>query len=162
MPYDYQEESEDAGVGDLRSTGRKWARKTYLSHLADENGVYACEKCGRGPEKLPYTMLSLPYGDPTWAVKIRLPDPANQVANLALQVNHRNKNLSDVDLANLELLCPRCHKLEDSKTEKRKSAEPDVFGYCTELFAKLLWPDERDINWEGADEPLKELLDSIE
>lgn len=162
MATDYQEESEEAGVGDLRSTGRKWARKTYLTHLAEEQGTYACEKCGRGPDRLPYTIGQPPYGDPTWPTRIRLPVETSRVPNLALQVDHKNKDLSDVDLANLQLLCASCHKIEDSKTEKRQSKEPDTFGYATTILEHLLWPNERDVNWDNSDNVIGELIEPLD
>lgn len=47
----------------------------------------------------------------------------------ALQVNHINKVLSDLDPANLEYLCPSCHKDIDKTTEKGVSVIEDEHGY---------------------------------
>lgn len=47
----------------------------------------------------------------------------------ALQANHKNKILSDIDPANLEWLCASCHKNVDQKTEKGVSLYGDEWGY---------------------------------
>lgn len=46
-----------------------------------------------------------------------------------LQVNHINKNVLDNDTANLEWVCPQCHKLIDSQTEKGVSTGSEDMGY---------------------------------
>lgn len=46
-----------------------------------------------------------------------------------LQVNHINKNIMDNDPANLQYLCPSCHKEKDQQTEKGVSLVTDEFGY---------------------------------
>lgn len=46
-----------------------------------------------------------------------------------LQANHKNKILSDIDPANLEWLCPSCHKVKDTMTEVGVSIKGDEWGY---------------------------------
>lgn len=76
---------------DLRSTGRKRARKVLLA----SDRPFCCEECGWEP-------------DPT--------KPLDRSNNL--DANHKNKVLTDCDPANLEWLCRSCHKKKDSRTEK--------------------------------------------
>lgn len=59
-----------------------------------------------------------------------VPDDARYYSNLgSLQANHKNKMLSDIDLANGEWLCPSCHKEEDQQTDVGVSKEGDEYGY---------------------------------
>lgn len=54
----------------------------------------------------------------------------------SLQVNHINKIIADCDPANLEYLCPSCHKEEDSQTAKGVNPlGPDQFGYGLDLLS---------------------------
>lgn len=47
----------------------------------------------------------------------------------ALQANHRNKVLEDIDPTNGEWLCASCHKEEDQETAKGVSKYGDEYGY---------------------------------
>lgn len=89
---------------DLRSTGRKRARSILLKAVEQELVAFACNQCG-------------------WTPIGKLSRSNN------LDVNHINKNLEDVDLANLEFLCRKCHKEKDSQTERGVSVIDDEFGY---------------------------------
>jgi hypothetical protein len=46
-----------------------------------------------------------------------------------LQANHINKNIMDNDPANLEWLCPSCHREKDNRTAKGVSVIENEFGY---------------------------------
>lgn len=97
---------------DPRSTGRKRGRAV----LQRSSRPYECEcknpshswhdgKCRHTPEK--------------------------QSRSDTLDVNHKNKNILDNDPANLEWLCRRCHKAEDSQTAKgvmSEKAEDNLYG----------------------------------
>lgn len=112
---------------DPRSTQRKRARKLMFA----ERVPYICGApsfrsdgnfCGRSPirEKLP----------PDCPQDIDLAPEWKQFASVTLQCNHINKNIMDNDAVNREWLCPSCHKLEDSKTEKGVSQiKDDPYGY---------------------------------
>jgi hypothetical protein len=96
---------------DPRSTWRKRARRVleltgrpYWCDLEGGNG------CGRSP-----TDENAPGG--------------HYPGMGALQANHKSKVLSDIDPANLEWLCPSCHKKVDSLTEKGVSLYGDTWGY---------------------------------
>lgn len=99
---------------DPRSTGRKRGRKV----LFRTGRPYCCANCSKSPVRLP----------PDAPREIDWPK-SNRVLESALQVQHINKNVLDNDPANLKWLCPSCHKLEDSQTEKGVSLIQDEFGY---------------------------------
>lgn len=91
-------------VKDLRSTGRKRARVVLLKAVADGMIRFECNRC-------------------QWCPEGELTRSNN------LDANHINKNLEDIDLANLEWLCRSCHKLADSVSAKGVSTIKDEFGY---------------------------------
>ena len=78
---------------DARSTGRRRGRAA----LEKSGRPYECAKCG-------------------WS-------PNAQSRSETLDVNHKNKNILDNDLVNLEWLCRKCHKKEDLKTKKGEMSE---------------------------------------
>lgn len=84
---------------DSRSTGRKRGRKV----LERTGRKYECE-CEEESHHWHEGQCSF--------------TPTDQSRSDTLDVNHKNKNILDNDPANLEWLCRRCHKAEDSKTEK--------------------------------------------
>lgn len=94
-------------IQDARSTGRKRARIVLLKAVADGLIEFKCNKCGVEP-----------VGELTRSNN--------------LDAQHKNKNVLDCDLANLEWLCRSCHKKEDSQTEKGVSLKKDEFGYGLE------------------------------
>ena len=111
-------------VRDPSSTGRKrgrkvleqqgrpyWCRSTLEGGFRTEiiNGKKA--GCGRSPS------------DPS--------APGGHYPGMGqLQVNHINKNVLDNDSVNLEWVCPSCHKVIDSQTEKGVSTKQgDEWGY---------------------------------
>lgn len=109
---------------DPRSTQRKRARKTLFYWKVD----YICgaphyrkgsNHCGRSPKELPKDAPQ----------DLELASKEKQFVSVTLQANHISKDIMDNDLANLEWLCPSCHKLEDSKTEKGVSQVENNFGY---------------------------------
>lgn len=61
-----------------------------------------------------------------------------------LQANHKNKVLSDIDPANLEWLCPSCHKEKDAKTEVGVSIKGDEWGYGLGVEIEVV-PDEEEV-----------------
>lgn len=99
---------------DVRSTGRKRGRAT----LFRVGRPYECSFCHRAPARIPKeaTISENPLNG-TWE------------GMATLQVNHINKNLLDNDPANLEWLCPSCHKIKDSVTGVGVSIMGDEFGY---------------------------------
>ena len=97
---------------DPRSTQRKRARKV----LFRTGRPYVCEKCGKSP-------LTLPPDAPK-ALKLA---PVGMRTVKQIEVNHKNKNIMDNDLANLQYLCSSCHKLTDNKVVKGKAI--DDFGF---------------------------------
>lgn len=109
---------------DARSTQRKRARKTLFflkvpyicgaPHYREE-GTW----CKRSPKELPKDAPQ----------DLELAEPAKQFASVTLQANHINKDIMDNDEVNLEWVCPSCHKLEDSKTEKGVSQKGNEAGY---------------------------------
>lgn len=111
-------------VKDARSTGRKrgrrtlekqerpyWCRSTLEGGFKTETIRGQVAGCGRSPT------------DPN--------APGGHYPGMSqLQVNHINKNILDNDPANLEWVCPACHKLIDSQTEKGVSTKAgDEWGY---------------------------------
>lgn len=101
---------------DIRSTGRKRARAVLLKLVEEGEREFKCEctenhswhqgVCGWEPDR------TRPLG-----------------RDNNLDANHINKNLLDVDPANLEWLCRRCHRAKDRETEKGVSRIEDEFGY---------------------------------
>lgn len=96
---------------DPRSTWRKRARAVLqrqgrLEHCEckDSHSWHAGRLCGWKPE------------GPTHR--------GNQ-----LDVNHINKVLSDIDPANLEALCRRCHREKDRRTAKGVAEDQSDFDY---------------------------------
>ena len=69
---------------------------------------------------------------PSFGSELEL-SPVGERTLSKLEANHKNKNIMDNDPQNLEWLCPRDHKLEDSKTEKGVSKIQDEFGYGLDL-----------------------------
>lgn len=120
---------------DERSTGRKHARLAMYKVLQSEELPYACQYpgCGKGPSALP----------PTVPADIRLPsEELRQGTDFLLEVNHKNKVLTDVDPNNLELLCKPHHRETDSATEKGVSTVKDEHGYRLDLLERMdTWPD---------------------
>ena len=103
---------------DLRSTGRKRARRVLFKEVDVGNRTFACE-CNR---ECVHHLGSVCGYTPTGEL--------NRSNNL--DVNHINKNLADVDPANLEFLCRKCHLNADRATAKGVSAIKDEFGYGLE------------------------------
>lgn len=105
---------------DPRSTRRKQARKV----LFKSGCAYICGEphlehgCGKSPSHLPK--------DAPQDLELA---PKEMRTVSGLQANHRSKNIDDNDIANLEWLCPSCHKIVDSQTEKGVSAVADTTGY---------------------------------
>lgn len=99
---------------DARSTGRKRGRKVLFDLWPDV--PYQCRKCGMWPIRRP-------------------PDMPDHIdfkpgrLNSSLQVQHINKDILDNDEANLEWLCPSCHKVEDLTTSVGVSLKTNEFGY---------------------------------
>jgi HNH endonuclease. len=105
---------------DPRSTQRKRARKT----LFESGCPYICGEphnqhgCGKSPPTLPKDA----------PVDLELAVEEFRTVS-GLQANHRSKNIMDNDIANLEWLCPSCHKNIDKQTEKGVSVVKDTTGY---------------------------------
>jgi hypothetical protein len=111
---------------DPRSTQRKRARKVLF-----RLGVpYICGSPHYRPEgtwcKRSPTREQLPRDAPK---DLELAGEGKQYASVTLQANHISKNIMDNDEYNLEWVCPSCHKIEDSKTEKGVSQKGDLDGY---------------------------------
>lgn len=107
---------------DPRSTQRKRARQI----LFRSGEPYVCNHCGKSPKELP---KDAPRNLELAPIHLRTVS--------SLQANHINKDIMDNDLVNLEWLCPSCHKIADSKTEKGVSpVEPDL-DYGIELLDLL-------------------------
>lgn len=104
-------------VDDWRSTGRRRARRT----LYRARRPYSCESCG-------LTVTIPPKDAPTYFDEI-WPEE-DRVLNSQLQANHKTKELTDNSEESIEWLCPSCHKIKDSQTEKGISTEevPDYYG----------------------------------
>lgn len=118
--------------GDPRSTWRKRARAVLIREgfplwcgSTREGGVSEWG-CGRSPSD---------------------PDaPGGHYPGMgALQANHKNKVLSDIDPANLEWLCPSCHKEKDQLTEKGVSIKGDEMGYGFGELTILVVPDDEEV-----------------
>lgn len=157
MAYDESEYSE----GTLR--GRKFARRTYLEYLAENGLPYACEgsqlgePCGLGPD-------TLPSGAPE---NLRLGDKqvSEGVPGHHLQVDHKDKDISNNDVSNLQLLCVSCHKVKDTQEETptgpptRKKSDP--YGYALNFlhFHGLMQDDDPNIGTSAEETLIKEKLD---
>lgn len=103
---------------DLRSTGRKRARKV----LFETERPYCCRICG-------VTTINPPPDAPANFEEF-WPEARRELeSTYSLQAQHINKQLMDVDPVNLEWLCASCHKLEDSQTSKGVSLIEDEHGY---------------------------------
>jgi hypothetical protein len=102
---------------DPRSTQRKRARKI----LFRSGQPYICKGCQSSPVELPTDAPN----------HLELASPERRTVS-GLQANHINKDILDNDLANLEWLCPSCHKLKDKQTSKGVSLKEDEFGYDLE------------------------------
>lgn len=122
---------------DAWSTWHRRARKAKIQYLEAENGVFACEDCGRGPTDLPASdqfWLDHPNARDT----LRLADPEKRVPNLRLEVDHSDKNIENISPENLALLCNSCHKLRDNKTavgEAQEGSDRDVHGYALAILS---------------------------
>lgn len=92
----------EEAIKDLRSTGRRRARKTLFVSRRE----FKCETCGR-------TTAVAPKDAPEWFNEI-WPTERREVTQL--QAQHTTKDLLDNDEAHLKWLCPSCHKLEDQQT----------------------------------------------
>jgi hypothetical protein len=101
---------------DIRSTGRKRLRAV----LFRTRRPYCCSNCGIS------TTLRPPDApknfEEFWPTENRLLD-------IALDANHINKNLLDIDPSNAEWLCKKCHKQKDLQTNKGVSTIENEFGY---------------------------------
>lgn len=110
-------------VEDPRSTGRRRGRAVLVREGlpywcgSNRDGGVDSHGCGRSP-----TATDAP-GRSGEAGSGYFPGMSQ------LQVNHKNKNVMDNDPANLQWLCPGCHKKVDSVTEKGVSTKGDEHGY---------------------------------
>lgn len=94
---------------DPRSTYRKRARRVLEREVKEGRREFACRGCGWVPEP-----------------------PLSRSNNL--DVNHKNKIISDNDPANLEYLCRDCHYEEDRATEKGVSKQEHMDNLYGEGF----------------------------
>lgn len=99
---------------DLRSTGRRRARKA----LFDSGITFECAHCGAVPQVMP---KDFPRKNPP-------PLGRSSKTCTRLEAQHKNKDMSDNDVGNLEFLCPSCHKNADKVTAKGVSTVQDQFG----------------------------------
>lgn len=112
-------------IKDPRSTGRKRARRT----LFNTKRLYACQICGitsrLRPPEAPNNFEEF------WPLESGLSEATllKTTTKSALQANHINKNVLDNDPANLEWLCPPCHKKKDLTTSVGESVIENEFGY---------------------------------
>ena len=97
-------------IKDWRSTGRRIGRRALYNAYVE----YKCDTCGK-------TVIEPPKDAPRWFDEIWPED--ERVLASQLQVQHITKDVTDNDLASIKWLCPSCHKLEDSKTEKGVAVE---------------------------------------
>jgi len=100
---------------DVRSTGRRRLRKA----LFQERRPFWCEHCLQGPKELPKDFPRSLIDDFEFA------SPQNRTVS-RLEANHIDKDLENNDASNGQWLCPSCHKILDSTTEKgqRTNANP--------------------------------------
>lgn len=103
---------------DLRSTGRKRARKVIF----ETRRPWECRICKK-------STINPPPDAPEWFDEMWPEGNRVLESTYSLQVQHINKQLMDVDPVNLEVLCASCHKLEDSQTSKGVSLIEDEHGY---------------------------------
>lgn len=104
---------------DARSTGRKRGRAV----LQKSSRPYACA-CKNSSH--------------SWHEGECGHRPKEQSRSDTLDVNHKNKNILDNDPANLEWLCRRCHKAEDSETAKGEMSEKAESSLYGDLFKDLM------------------------
>lgn len=90
---------------DVRSTGRRRARKVLFESYAD----YKCFDCG-------VTTKEPPKDAPRWFEDI-WPTERREL-NTQLQADHETKDLTVNDESFVNWRCPSCHKKQDLKTEK--------------------------------------------
>lgn len=117
---------------DAWSTHHRRARKAKIQDLEKENGIFACEDCGRGPSDYPESKQFW-LDHPDARTTLRLADPSQQVPDLRLEVDHADKDIENISPENLTLLCHSCHKLRDSKTAvgvAQEGSGRDVHGYA--------------------------------
>lgn len=94
---------DDERIKDWRSTGRKRARAVLQKLVDSGDREYCCAKCG-------------------WT-------PDIQSRSSSLDVNHINKDVTDVDPVNLEYLCRPHHYEADRATAKGISTVEEDYGY---------------------------------
>ena len=105
---------DDDKIKDWRSTGRRKARRAlYASYIE-----YKCADCGKSTKEPPKDA-------PTWFEEI-WPEN-NRVLDSQLQANHLTKDLTVNTDDMVEWLCPSCHKIKDSKTEKGESTITETY-----------------------------------
>lgn len=113
---------------DQRSTSRKHLRKNLLIAISEghNNHLYACERCGKGPKALPYSS----YWDSTWTIE--LPPLDMQEEGVYLDADHKDKDWTNNDAGNGELLCRKCHLAKDRQTGRGIDPNSDdLFGYAS-------------------------------
>lgn len=98
---------------DPRSTYRKRARRILIGLVEAGEREYRCESCGYVPE-IPWTVPSR-SGD-------------------ILDADHKNKNWADLDPANLQWLCRKCHYAKDRSTPRGISPVDEDYGYDFETY----------------------------
>lgn len=117
---------------DAWSTFHRRARKAKIQYLEAENGVFACEDCGKGPDQYPASKQFW-LDHPNARTSLRLADPERRQPNLRLEVDHSDKDIENIQPENLALLCSSCHKLRDNRTAvgvAQEGSDRDVHGYA--------------------------------
>ena len=99
---------------DWRSTGRRKARRV-LYHAFVE---YKCADCGKTTKEPPKDAPS--HFNEIWPEE-------NRVLSSQLQANHLTKDLTINTEDMVEWLCPSCHKLKDSQTEKGETTITETY-----------------------------------
>lgn len=128
---------------DQRSTARKHLRKNLLTAISQglNKHEYSCFKCGTGPLDLPQST----YWDANW--QITLPPLDKRKQGVYLDANHKDKDWTNNDAGNGELLCRACHREEDRQTAAGVDPNADdLFGYATTFTLENL-VDEPDPNF---------------